>query len=230
MRCAPRPARTVNPLAAPRECHHRRFRADLMHLRCAILALMLTIVAGLAACSPRSTDVPEPGSYPAANSSDCLPAITLVDQHGRDVMLASLKGRPVLIDFIYTTCAGPCPLMTARMAAVAKLLGAKLGRQVTFVSITIDPEHDRPAELEKYASARGADAAGWLFLTGTPAQIDQVLALYRLQRMRNPDGTVNHSAASFLLGPDGHQVRQYQPLEVKASTVVSDIERTLERG
>ena len=97
-----------------------------MHLRSAILALMLTIVAGLAACSPRSTDVPEPGSYPAANSSDCLPAITLVDQHGRDVTLASLKGRPMLIDFIYTTCAGPCPLMTARMAAVAKLLGAKL--------------------------------------------------------------------------------------------------------
>jgi protein SCO1/2 len=201
-----------------------------MRLRSAILALMLTIVAGMAACSPRSTDVAEPGSYPAANSSDCLPAVTLVDQHGRDVTLASLKGRPVLIDFIYTICPGPCPLMTARMAAVAKLLGPKLGRLVTFVSITIDPEHDRPAELEKYASARGADAAGWLFLTGTPAQIDQVLALYHLQRMRNPDGTVNHSAASFLLGPDGHQVRQYQPLEVKASTVVTDIERTLDRG
>jgi protein SCO1 len=200
-----------------------------MRLRSAILALMLTIAAGLAACSPRST-VAEPGSYPAANANDCLPAVTLVDQHGRDVTLASLKGRPVLIDFIYTTCPGPCPLMTARMAAVAKLLGPKLGRQVTFVSITIDPEHDRPAELEKYASARGADAAGWLFLTGTPAQIDQVLALYRLQRMRNRDGTVNHSAASFLLGPDGHQVRQYQPLEVKASTVVSDIERTLPQG
>jgi protein SCO1/2 len=201
-----------------------------MRLRSAIVILMLMIAAGLAACSPRSTDVAEPGSYPAANSSDCLPAVTLVDQHGRDVTLASLKGRPVLIDFIYTTCPGPCPLMTARMAAVAKLLGPKLGSQVTFVSITIDPEHDRPAELEKYASAHGADAAGWLFVTGTPAQIDQVLALYHLQRMRNSDGTVNHSAASFLLGPDGHQVRQYQPLEVKASTVVTDIERTLDRG
>jgi protein SCO1/2 len=196
--------------------------------------VMLTIAAGLAtglvACSRRSTEVIEPGSYAAANSSDCLPAITLVDQHGHDVTLASLKGRPVLIDFIYTACPGPCPLMTARMAVVAKLLGPKLGRQVTLVSITIDPEHDQPAQLEKYASERGADEAGWLFLTGTPAQIDRVLALYHLERMRNPDGTVNHAAASFLLGPDGHQVRQYQPLEVKASAVVADIERVLGRG
>ncbi len=188
-----------------------------------MLAIAVGLATGFAACSPHPIDLVEPGSYAAVNSSDCLPAITLVDQHGHDVALASLKGRPVLIDFIYTTCPGPCPLMTARMAVVAKLLGPKLGRQVTLVSITIDPEHDRPAELEKYARARGADEAGWLFLTGTPAQIDRVLALYHLRRMRNPDGTVNHAAASFLLGPDGHQVRQYQPLEVKASAVVADI-------
>jgi protein SCO1 len=201
-------------------------------IRSAIVTLTVAagLAAGLAGCSPRPAEVVEPGSYAAANSSDCLPAVTLVDQHGHDVTLASLKGRPVLIDFIYTTCPGPCPLMTARMAVVAKLLGPKLGKQVTLVSITIDPEHDRPAELEKYARERGADEAGWLFLTGTPAQIDRVLALYHLERMRNPNGTLNHAAASFLLGPDGRQVRQYQPLEVKAATVVSDIERALDRG
>jgi protein SCO1 len=133
----------------------------------------------------------------------------------------------VLIDFIYTTCPGPCPLMTARMAAVAKLLGPKLGKQVTFVSISIDPEHDRPAELEKYARARGAYEAGWLFLTGTPAEVDSVLALYHLERSRNPNGTVNHAVMSFLLSPNGHQVRQYRPLEVKASDVVADIDGVL---
>jgi protein SCO1 len=192
-----------------------------------ILAIAAGLAAGFAACSPRPADVAEPGSYAAANSSDCLPAIALVDQHGHDLTLASLKGRPVLIDFIFTTCPGPCPLMTSRMAAVAKLLGPKLGNQVTFVSISIDPEHDRPAELEQYARARGADAPGWLFLTGTPAQIDRVLALFDLKRTRNPDGTMNHAVASFLLSPDGHQVRQYQPLEVKASAVVADIDRVL---
>jgi protein SCO1 len=107
------------------------------------------------------------------------------------------------------------------------LLGPKLGSQVTFVSISIDPEHDRPAVLAKYAHERGADESGWLFLTGTPARIDQVLALFDMKRMRNADGTLNHATASFLLGPDGSQVRQYQPLEVKASAVVADIDRVL---
>jgi len=200
-----------------------------MSARSAIVTLAIAagLATGFAACSPRPADVAEPGSYAAANSSDCLPAITLIDQHSHAVTLAALKGSPVLIDFIYTTCPGPCPLMTSRMAAVAKLLGPKLGSQVTFISISIDPEHDRPAELEKYARERGADETGWLFLTGTPAQIDQVLALFHLKRTRNPDGTMNHAAASFLLGPDGHQVRQYQPLEVKASAVVADIDRVL---
>jgi len=204
-----------------------------MSIRSSILTLAIvavfatTLTMGLAGCSPRPAELTEPGSYAAANSNDCLPAVTLIDQHGHEVPLASLKGRPVLVDFIYTSCPGPCPLMTTRMAAVAKLLGPKLGKQVTFVSISIDPEHDRPAELEKYARARDADETGWLFLTGTPAQIDRVLALYHLKRMRNPDGTLNHAVASFLLRPDGHQVRQYQPLEVNASAVVADIDRVL---
>ena len=194
-----------------------------------ILAMLLAagLALGTAACSHRGADLSEPGSYAAANPNDCLPPVTLIDQHGRQVALNSLKGRPVLVDFIYTTCPGPCPLMTARMATAAKLLGSRLGRQVTFVSISIDPEHDQPAQLERYARGRGADQAGWLFLTGAPAQIDRVLALYHLERSRNADGTVNHAAASFLLGPDGHQVRQYQPLEVNPAAVVADIDRVL---
>lgn len=204
----------------------RRLRA----VPCATLAAALIMAFGMGACSRRPAAIVERGSYPAANANDCLPNLTLIDQHGRNIVLASLKGRPVLIDFVYTTCPGPCPLMTARMAAVAKLLGPKLGKRVTFVSVTIDPAHDRPPELLKYAHETGADLRGWLFLTGTPAQIDQLLALYHLRAARGANGVIQHSVASFLLGPDGHQVRQYEPLEVTAATVVADIGRALARG
>jgi len=196
----------------------------------AFVTASLALAIAAAACSRQDAAVVEPGSYPAANSNDCLPQITLVDQHGNAVALAALKGRPVLIDFIYTNCPGPCPLITARMAAAAKLLGPRLGRQVTFVSITIDPEHDSPAVLLKYAREAGADTPGWLFLTGAPAKIDRLLALYHLQRSHGDNGTITHSVASFLLGPDGRQMRQYAPLEVKASTIAADIDRTSERG
>ena len=102
------------------------------------------------------------------DASDCLPDINLIDQHGRNVSLASLKGKPVLFDFIYTTCPGPCLLITARMKKIADRLGPKLGTEVRIVSITVDPEHDRPKQLLAYASAQGANVNGWLFLTGTP--------------------------------------------------------------
>ena len=60
----------------------------------------------------------ETGSFPAANSSDCLPNLTLLDQNGQSINLSSLKGEYVLINFIYTQCSGTCPLLTSKMSMV----------------------------------------------------------------------------------------------------------------
>jgi cytochrome oxidase Cu insertion factor (SCO1/SenC/PrrC family) len=182
----------------------------------ASLALVLLVSSG---CGHREAM----GNYPASNANNCLPEISLVDQHGTSVSLASLRGKPVLVDFIYTSCGSTCPRLTAKMAAIARKLGPDLGTKATIVSITLDPEHDSPAELAKYAQVQGADARGWLFLTGTPSKIDQVLALYNLRRERENDGSVTHSVTAFLLGPDGHQVRQYNSLDVSAQSVAADV-------
>jgi len=166
------------------------------------------------------------GDYPASNGNNCLPDVSLIDQHGKTISLASLKGKPVLIDFIYTSCASTCPVLTAKIAAVARELGPALGANVTIVSITLDPEHDGPAQLAAYAKSQSADNNGWLFLTGKPADIDQVLAAFKLRRMRESDGSIMHSVSAFLLGPDGHQIRQYNALDVSAKAVAADIDRS----
>ena len=132
----------------------------------------------------------------------------------------------MLIDFIYTSCASTCPVLTAKMVSVARELGPALGANVTMVSITLDPEHDSPAQLASYAKSHGADAGGWLFLTGKPAQIDEVLAQFKLRRMHESDGLIMHSVSAFLLGPDGHQIRQYNALDVSAAAVAADVERS----
>jgi len=196
-------------------------------LRPGAVALVLALIVALAACqSP-----PDPaGSYAATNQADCLPDVMLLDQNGRNLSLASLRGRPVLIDFVYTTCRGPCPMITSKLALIAERLGPQLGSKVTLVSITLDPEHDHPAELSEYARSHGADKSGWLFLTGSPAQIEQVLAAYKLRRQREADGSVTHMVSAFLLGPDGRQVRTYNAIEVKPETVTADIERLLGQG
>jgi protein SCO1/2 len=202
------------------EIHH--FRNFGRALSIVVFAAMLAV----SACGDREAR----GDYPAANGNDCLPAVSLIDQHGASVSLASLKGKPVLIDFIYTSCASTCPLLTAKMAAIAHQLGPALGADVTIVSITLDPEHDRPAELAKYAKSHDADQNGWIFLTGTPAQIDQVLAQFKLRRTRESDGTITHSIEAFLLGPDGHQIRQYSAVDVSPDAVAADVDQARSKG
>ncbi len=192
-----------------------------------VLAIVsLTAMLALSACGNREAL----GDYPAANGNNCLPDVSLIDQHGAAVSLASLKGKPVLIDFIYTSCASTCPLLTAKMTAVAHKLGPALGADVTIVSISLDPEHDTPAELAKYATSHDAGGPGWIFLTGPPAKIDQVLALFNLRRTRESDGSITHSIAAFLLGPDGHQIRQYNALDVSPDAVADDIDRAGNKG
>ena len=138
-----------------------------------VLLITLAGAATLTGCRQQAEDAPdigERGGFAVQNTSDCLPDITLIDQNGQKVSLASLKGKPVLFDFIYTTCPGPCLVLTSRMKQIANRLGPKLGTEARIVSITVDPEHDHPAQLNAYAKAQGADVNGWLFLTGTPSR------------------------------------------------------------
>jgi cytochrome oxidase Cu insertion factor (SCO1/SenC/PrrC family) len=126
--------------------------------------------------------------------ADFFPNVTLTTHHGKSLRFYDdlIKGKIVAVDLIYTTCQYACPLETARLAQVQRLLGDRMGRDVFFYSITIDPEHDTPAVLNEYAEKYRA-GPGWLFLTGKKADIDTLskkLGLYAEPDPRNPDGHV----------------------------------------
>jgi hypothetical protein len=108
----------------------------------------------------------------------------------------------VLIDFIYTSCPSPCLMLTQKMARVAERLGSQLGERVTLVSLSINPEHDGPQQLADYTKRQDAERKGWLFLTGTPANVDKVMAAaFRMVRERDEDGSVAHVMGIFSSGP-----------------------------
>jgi protein SCO1/2 len=155
---------------------------------------------------------------------DYLPGMSLIDQNGKTVSMTSLKGRPVLISFIHASCKGACQMMTAKMKMVAQSLGSKFDSSVTMVSITTDPAHDGPPQLLAYAKNEGADAPGWLFLTGNPKAVGRVLALYHVP-MEGPDDSMTHDFDLFLIAPDGREVRQYQGMKVAPDVVASDIRK-----
>jgi protein SCO1 len=121
-----------------------------------------------------------------------FPNVELTTQDGKVVRFYDdlIKGKIVALDLIYTTCQYACPLETARLAQVQTLLGDRMGRDVFFYSITIDPDHDTPAVLKEYAEKFHA-GPGWLFLTGKAADIELIsrkTGLYSEPDPRNPDG------------------------------------------
>lgn len=107
--------------------------------------------------------------------ADYFPNVPLVTQDGKTVRFYDdlLKGKKVLVNFVFSSCDQACPLDTANMARVQKLLGEQVGRDVFMYSISLDPEHDTPEVLKAYAEKFGA-GPGWLFLTGKREDVDAV--------------------------------------------------------
>ena len=93
-----------------------------------------------------------------------IPDFTLTERSGRTLRRSDLLGRVWIADFIFTRCAGPCPLMSGRMLRLQDGFRSEPG--IRFVSFSVDPEYDRPEVLSRYAEHYQADPDRWLFLTG----------------------------------------------------------------
>lgn len=151
--------------------------------------------------SPVPPDEPRSATNPAAGGEAAGPgqipwadpypasAFTLVDHDAAPVSLRDFSGRVVLVNFIYTSCKTTCPLETQELRTLQKALGPRMGRDVVFLTVTIDPKRDTPEALKRYGEGHGADFRSWRFLTGSEAQIRAVLEAYRVPvRVETPPG------------------------------------------
>lgn len=96
-------------------------------------------------------------------SKDGIGDFSLTERSGETVTKKDLLGKPWIVGFIFTRCAGPCPRVSGQMA---KLQDHLEGEDVRLVTMTVDPDYDTPEVLTRYAKAFGADEKKWLFLTG----------------------------------------------------------------
>ena len=126
-----------------------------------------------------------------------FPNVVLQTHEGKNVRFFDdlIEGKVVVINFIYTTCPDVCPLETARLGEVYAILGDRVGKDIHFYSITIDPEVDTPEVLADYAKRYGA-RTGWTFLTGKERDITLLrrkLGLYidEIQEEDSQDHNVN---------------------------------------
>lgn len=116
------------------------------------------------------------GSAPAVVwGADYFTNTPFVTHEGKTVRFFDdlIKGKRVIINFIFTSCGDSCPLETARLTQVKKILGDHMGKDIFFYSFTVDPDNDTPGELKKYAETFQA-GPGWLFLTGKKRDLELV--------------------------------------------------------
>src|SRR5712672_2497564 len=128
-----------------------------------------------------------------------FPNIELTTQDGKTVHFYDdlIKGKIVAIDMIYTTCQYSCPLETARLAQVQKKLGDRVGKDIFFYSISIDPVHDTPEVLKAYME-KFHIGSGWTFLTGKKEEIDFLSK--RLGLWDDPSVNADGHMARLLIG------------------------------
>lgn len=152
------------------------------------------------------------------------PEFALTTQAGERLALKDLRGKVIAVTFIYATCRDTCPVLTAKMASLQRKLGADFGPRVRFVSITVEPEVDTPAVLKSYALAHGADPAGWSFLTGSGAEIQDVVRRYGAYAKRVNPGNVDHIFLTSLIDRMGMLRVQYLGYRFDANEMLRDLQ------
>lgn len=137
----------------------------------------MTIVAGaIVVAGALSASFPKPAPPPAAQDLDDDPrplgAFRLVERSGKAVTEADLAGKVWIADFVFSRCPSSCPRLTAELRTLQDKLR---GTGVRLVSVSVDPEHDSPEVLARFASRYGADPDRWWFLTGPPADVQALI-------------------------------------------------------
>jgi len=176
------------------------------------------------------------GQWVRKEASGPAPAFRLTDQDNRKVSLGDLRGKVVLVSFIYTNCAAACPLTTAKLASIHDALR---GKDLHIVSITIDPAHDTPAVLKKYGQQfKGVDLRSWSFLTGPEAEINDLLMDYKVSPQwhgkRGATGEVvsvdivDHVLKTYLIDRKGAKRVEYWGQDFDPKVVLRDLKKVLD--
>lgn len=187
-------------------------------------------VATGAAALPRKLSASDPARYPAASSAadrirQLLPNPQLITHENKRVRFYDdlVRGRTVLINLMYTQCKASCPMTSANLAKVQKLLKQQGSRNVLVLSLSVDPAHDTPSALADYAEFVGA-GPDWLFATGRKSDIDEIRkALGMYDRDNENDGTSHVNIVTIGNEPMG------QWCAIPALSTPNDIAHTVHR-
>jgi protein SCO1/2 len=141
-----------------------------------ILSVLLSLLA-LAPAWSQEAKAPAPAAAPADTAAHkYFGDVKLVNQDGKEMRLYSdlMQGKTVVINAMFTSCTGACPVMSGTMEKIQNHLGDRVGKDVHLISISVDPVNDTPAKLKEYAGRFHAKP-GWYLLTGSKENVEAAL-------------------------------------------------------
>ena len=158
-----------------------------------------------------------------------VPDFVLLNQDGKSFDSATLRGKVVVVNFIFTTCTDVCPLFTAHFAQLQRAFKNRPADDLFFVSITTDPEVDSPKVLKAYAQRYGVDFQNWVFLTGTDAQMKQVWKGFGVRVVSKGRGLVQHTSLTTVIDREGVRRLNYFGEKWQLKDLQKDISGLLEK-
>jgi protein SCO1/2 len=183
---------------------------------------------------PGANNVPATagGSEPQPGAE--IPDVKLVNQDGKQINTRQFRGRALLVTFVYTRCPQPdqCPLMSTNFAQVNGALQSDpdLKKKAHLLSVTLDPEYDRPEVLRSYGAAyAGGKFDDWDFATGDPADVRRFAEFFGLMYQRD-NGQLIHSLRTAVVTPDGKLYKIYRGNEWKPEDVLRDLKDAAAKG
>src|SRR6266508_1737063 len=205
-------------------------------LRTVALALSLTAIVPVASAhSLKELETTLGGREQYFQSIDKdAPGFTLQGAHGRIVSLADLRGKVVVLHFIYTNCPDVCPLHAERIAEIQSMVNmTPMKNQVRFITITTDPKRDSGQVLRDYGAAHGLDPVNWTFLTAAadqPQDSTRKLAeAYGLEFAATADGLQMHGIVTHVIDQEGRLRARFHGLGFKPVNLVVFINALVNR-
>lgn len=209
---APAPAEATAPAAAKLGWQERWAANPSYTFRCVLAAgaLAVTLVgsapAALAATNPNANALlTEAVNGPNDAVDFPAPAVSLVDQYGKPVSLAGLRGKVVLVTFLDPVCTTDCPVIAQEMKETDSMLGSR-ARRVVLVAVDANPRYINTEFLKAFDAQEGLQSLpNWLYLTGTLPELQHAWRVLGATVDYLPGGAmIDHSEYVYVIDPSGH--------------------------
>jgi protein SCO1 len=184
------------------------------------LSLTIVLPSFLLAHVP---DAPRSPNKNTAAVNVRAPDFALANQDNQRFDSAQLRGKVLVLNFIFTTCTDVCPLFTANLAQLQRKLNGRFSGDIFFLSITTDPEVDSAKHLKAYGQRHGVDFQNWAFLTGSETQLKAVWDSFGVTVIKKGRGLVQHTSLTTVIDRQG--IRRFNYLGEKWR--IQDLERDL---